>query len=289
MRGTRSGNRASRSEAPTYEHPQWYPPVGSTAMANASEGGSSVVESYAGLDWAKEEHRLCVLHADGRLLSEQRVIHDERDIASMCTLLVELGVRRIAIERPDGLLVERLLEADLVVLVIHPNQLKAARPRFRSAGGKSDSFDAFCLAELARTDHHRFRALSPDSDETKALKALTRAREDLVHTRVALANRLRAELEAFWPGASVIFADLDSPIALAFLERYPSPQDARGLGEKRLSGFLARHGYCGRKEPPNSSRVCAARPPAQPANSRQTSTERSSWHSSLPSGPSSSR
>jgi hypothetical protein len=98
-------------------------------MANASEGGSSVVESYAGLDWAKEEHRLCVLHADGRLLSEQRVIHDERDIASMCTLLVELGVRRIAIERPDGLLVERLLEADLVVLVIHPNQLKAARPR----------------------------------------------------------------------------------------------------------------------------------------------------------------
>jgi Transposase IS116/IS110/IS902 family len=65
---------------------------------------------------------------------------------------------------------------------------------------------------------------------------------------VALANRLRAELEAFWPGASVIFAELDSPIALAFLERYPSPQDTRGLGEKRLSGFLARNGYCGRKE-----------------------------------------
>ncbi|MEJ7843800.1 MAG: hypothetical protein WKF95_18725, partial [Rubrobacter sp.] len=34
---------------------------------------------------------------------------------------------------------------------------------------------------------------------------------------------------------------------LAFLERYPSPQDARSLGEKRLSAFLARHGYCGRK------------------------------------------
>jgi transposase len=248
VRGTRSGNRASRSEAPTYEHPQWYPPVGSTATANASEGGSSVVESYAGLDWAKEEHRLCVLHADGKLLSERRVIHDEGGIASLCASLVELGVRRVAIERPDGLLVERLLEAGLVVLVIHPNQLKAARPRFRSAGGKSDSFDAFCLAELARTDHHRFRALTPDSDETKALKALTRAREDLVRTRIALANRLRAELEASWPGASVIFADLDSPIALAFLERYPSPQDARGLGEKRLSGFLARHGYCGRKQ-----------------------------------------
>lgn len=91
------------------------------------------------------------------------------------------------------------------------------------------------------------RALVPDSDETKALEALTRAREDLARTRVALANRLRAELEAFWPGAAAILADADSPIALAFLERYPSPQDARPLGEKRLSGFLARHGCCGRR------------------------------------------
>ncbi len=135
------------------------------------------------------------------------------------------------------------------MLAIHPNQLKAARPRFRASGGKSDSFDAFCLAELARTDHHRFRALIPDSEETKALKALTRAREDLVGMRVALANQLRAELEAFWPGAAAIFSEIDSPISLAFLRRYPSLEDARFLGEKRLEGFLAGHRYCGRKKP----------------------------------------
>lgn len=202
---------------------------------------------YAGVDWAKEEHAVCVLEEDGRPVSQRRFAHDERGIAGMCARLAELGVERVAIERPDGLLVERLLEAKLVVLPVHPNQLKAARTRFRAAGGKSDAFDALCLAELARTDHHRFRELTPDSDETKALKSLTRAREDLVRTRVALANRLRAELEAFWPGAAAIFADVDSPIALAFLERYPGPQDARRLGEKRLSAFLARHRYCGRK------------------------------------------
>ncbi len=121
------------------------------------------------------------------------------------------------------------------------------RPRFSAAGGKSDDFDSFVLAELARTDSHRFRVLVPDSDQTKALRALTRAREDLVATRVALANELRAQLECFWPGAAKIFASLDSPIALAFLERYPSPIDARGLGEQRLAGFLARHGYSGRR------------------------------------------
>jgi hypothetical protein len=88
-----------------------------------------------------------------------------------------------------------------------------------------------------------------DSDDTKALRALSRAREDLVQTRVGLTNQLRCELERFWPGAAVLFRDIDSPISLAFLTRYPSPMDANGLGEKRLATFLARHAYCERKQP----------------------------------------
>ena len=40
---------------------------------------------------------------------------------------------------------------------------------------------------------------------------------------------------------------MDSQIALAFLRRYPTPVDARGLGEQRLAAFLKRHGYPGRK------------------------------------------
>jgi transposase len=117
------------------------------------------------------------------------------------------------------------------------------------SGGKSDGFDAFVLCELARTDHHRFRVLEPDSDETKALRALTRAREDLVGTRTAVSNQLRAELERFWPGPVGLFSDLHSGISLAFLERYPSPVDIRGLGEARLQAFLARERYSGRQKP----------------------------------------
>ena len=118
-----------------------------------------------------------------------------------------------------------------------------------TAGGKSDRFDAFVLCELARTDNHRFRVLEPDSDQTKALRAMTRAREDLVQSRVALTNQLRAELERFWPGPIGLFSDLDNLISLAFLKRYPSPADARGLGEQRLQGFLTREQYSGHKSP----------------------------------------
>ena len=91
--------------------------------------------------------------------------------------------------------------------------------------------------------------LEPDSDQTKALRALTRAREDLVQTRVALTNQLRAELDRFWPGAVKIFRPIDSPIALAFLEKYPSPVEARTLGEQRLAAFLGRQHYSGGKTP----------------------------------------
>ena len=78
--------------------------------------------------------------------------HDERGITALCRRLVDLGVELVAIERPDGLLIERLLDAGLRVIAIHPNQVAAMRPRFSAAGGKSDSFDSFVLAELARTE-----------------------------------------------------------------------------------------------------------------------------------------
>lgn len=201
----------------------------------------------AGIDWASEAHEVCISE-EGEVLERFSVAHDERGIAGLARRLTKLGVARVAIERPEGILVERLLAAGLEVLAIHPNQVKAARARFAVAHGKSDRFDAYVLAELARTDAHRFRALVPDSEETKALKALTRAREDLVGIRVELANQLRAQLQAFWPGA-LIFAALDSPISLAFIKRYPSPADTRGLGAGRMAAFLTRNSYSGRTDP----------------------------------------
>ena len=205
--------------------------------------------AICGIDWASEWHDVHIADQSGAVLCVERFSHEERGIAALIERLEAHAVGLCAIERPDGLLVGRLLAAGIAVLAIHPNQLAAARDRFRAGAGKDDRFDAMALCELARTDRHRFPALAPCGDETLALRALVRTREDLVQARVALANQLRAQLEAFWPGAARIFAEADSPIALAFLARYPSPEDASRLGQKRLEVFLARHAYSGRKTP----------------------------------------
>jgi transposase len=132
-------------------------------------------------------------------------------------------------------------------VAIHPNVINASRPRYRAAGGKSDPDDSYTVADVLRTDGHRFTTLKPPSDEIRALRALVRTRADLVRDRVALSNQLRALLEGFWPGAALIFAEIDSPISLAFLERYPTPESARRLGTKRLAAFLSSHSYSGRR------------------------------------------
>ena len=107
-------------------------------------------ECNAGLDLASEEHRLVVVDGDGREREQRRVTHSEDGIATLVRRLVELQVARVAIEQPNGLVVERLLDAGIAVVAVHPNQLAAARDRYRSGGGKSDGFDAYVLAELAR-------------------------------------------------------------------------------------------------------------------------------------------
>lgn len=201
---------------------------------------------FAGLDWASRTHAVCVIDARGAVCKQWEVAHGADGLRELLRQLRALRVLRIAIERPSGLLVDALVEAGLEVVPIHPNAVKASRPRYRSHGGKSDASDAYLLADLLRTDGHRFKPLAAQSDEIRALRALVRGRDDLVVTRVQLANQLRALLESYWAGAAEVFADVDSPIARAFIQRYPTPEAASRLGPKRMAAFCAQHAYCGR-------------------------------------------
>ena len=205
---------------------------------------------FVGLDWAVHTHSVCIIDAAGTVLDRFEVAHDRDGLAELMRRLARRGTQlRIAIERPSGLIVDALVEAGHQVFPIHPNAVKASRPRYRSHGAKSDASDAYLLADLLRTDGHRWRALAPQSDAILALRALVRSRDDLVDARVVASNQLTAALQTFWPGALAIFADIASPIALAFLKRYPSPRSARRVNESQLHNFCKRQHYSGRRSP----------------------------------------
>ena len=205
---------------------------------------------FVGLDWASEIHAVCVLDAAGRPVSAFPVEHTADGIATLIARLArygEPGDIPVGIERPNGRLVDLLLEAGHPVVPVSPNAIKTWRDGEVVSGAKSDAGDAAVIAEYLRLRAHRLRAVAPYSAQTKALRTVVRTRDDLVDMRIAATNQLAALLDAHWPGAKAIFADIESPIGLAFLTRYPTAASARHLGEKRLAAFLVKHSYCGRR------------------------------------------
>src|SRR5947208_4125360 len=203
----------------------------------------------AGIDWATADHVACVVDMTGRVTDRFSAAHDKAGIAAMIARLRRNKVTEVAIERGDGPLVDGLLGAGLTVVVITSRQVKNLRSRFGAAGNKDDRFDAFVLADTLRTDRARLRPLVPDSPPTVSLRAICRARKDLVAHRIALANQLRAHLQRVFPGAVGLFAKIDSPISLRFLARFDCQECADRLSARRLAAWLASVGYCGRVAP----------------------------------------
>ena len=88
----------------------------------------------AGIDWASEKHDVLIEDAAGDQLLAATFAHDEDGISGLCAALACFDVELVAIERPDGLLVERLLEAGVRVLALNPRQVAAARRSVRRSG-----------------------------------------------------------------------------------------------------------------------------------------------------------
>jgi transposase len=175
--------------------------------------------------------------------------HDRAGLKDMVRRLLRAGVGEVGIERPDGPIVEALLQAGLTVLVIAPAQVKNLRSRYGSAGNKDDRFDAYVLADVVRTDRRRLRPLERDTPATTTLRTTVRARKDMVIHRVAAANQLRAHLQIVFPAAAGLFDDIDSEVSLRFLDRFSTQGQADWLSVKRLGSWLASIGYSGRTDP----------------------------------------
>lgn len=215
----------------------------------------------AGVDWARDDHAVSVVDDRGREVARCTVSHTAAGLRELVAFLSRHRAGEVAIERPDGPVVQTLLDSGLTVVVVSPNQVKNLRGRYGSAGNKDDRFDAFVLADTLRTDRARLRPLVPDTDATVALRRTCRARKDLVNHRVAVANQLRAHLRNVLPAAVGLFGDLDSAISLAFLTRFDTQDKIDRLTPERLGDWLTKQGYPGRTDPAVLHQRIIAAPP----------------------------
>jgi transposase len=204
---------------------------------------------YLGVDWADEFHQVWVSNLEGNKVIEKKVIENVEGFSEFGRWLDESRTKRIelwaAIEKPHGRIVDFLLDHGVVVYPVNPKALDRARDRFRMSQSKSDSFDAYVLAEFLRTDHGHLRALEPNSDQAQELKLLTRDQYRLVRQKTRLLNQLSRTLKEYYARPLEIFSDLESNIALDFLEHYPTPHDLSKLTRRQWNRFAKREHHLG--------------------------------------------
>jgi transposase len=192
-----------------------------------------------GIDWAKENHQIAVMNADGKVVSEWRIDHNWKGFTLLHEQLTALAPVQINLERRDGLLVDWLVEQGYAVYVTPPRIAAKYRPR-RS---KDDQGDARVLAQLLQTENEEARPLIRHSAIVEELRQLVRALEQVQREVLRVGNRLREVLQLYYPTLVNLFSDVTTGIALSFLQAYPTPQQAQALSVGELETFLRQQRY----------------------------------------------
>ena len=204
---------------------------------------------FVGVDWADEFHQVWVSDAEGKKVAEMKVEQSPKGMGEFGRWLHERQVEQIelwaAIEKPQGRIVDFLLDHGVVVYPVNPKALDRVRDRFRMSQSKSDSFDAYVLADFVRTDHAHLRALEPNSAQAQEFKMLTRDHHRLGRHKTRLINQIVVTLKEYYPRPLEVFSDLESKIALDFLTQYPTPRALSDLTRRKWNRFAKREHHLG--------------------------------------------
>ena len=203
-------------------------------------------EWLVGLDWARYQHRACLLDAAGKPVGERDVPHDGAGLQELCAWLLKITGApperiAVAIETPHGPVVETLLERGFAVYAINPKQLDRFRDRFTVAGAKDDSRDAHVLGDGLRTDRHAFRQVAADDPLIIELREFSRIRDELQQEQTRLVNRMRDQLWRYYPQAGKLSDDLAADWFLDLWQQVPTPAQAARVSEKTVARILKDH------------------------------------------------
>jgi transposase len=200
---------------------------------------------WVGLDWGAAHHHMCVVDPAGRVRVERAVAHSGAGLTALVAELAQLAPDparlAVALELPRGPVVDALLAQGFHVFAVNPKQLDRFRDRYSVAGAKDDRRDAFVLADAQRTDPRAFRRLQPEEPRVTLLRELSRLHAELAEEHGRLANRLREQLQRFFPSPLALCPAADEPWLWALLDRARTPAEARRLRPNTLRALLAEH------------------------------------------------
>jgi len=223
----------------------------STSRASPAAYAWADYAALIGLDWADQKHDVCLLDTTQAIPTapEYEVLaHTPEALMQWLNgLRARFGGRPIAVclELSRGPLIQVLRQYDFIVLYpVNPQTLAKFRQTFTPSGAKADASDAAFLVRLLSHHHDVLRPFFPDDATTRALATLVLDRRKAVDARTALTNRLQSVLKSYFPQALTLCGDkLHQPLAMDFLDRYPTLAAAQRAKPKTVAAFY-RQRHC---------------------------------------------
>ena len=201
---------------------------------------------YIGIDWSEKKHDICFMNEKGEVMLEKQIEHSLSGFIAFDqarrSLNVDVQDCYIGLETAHNSLVDYLWEQGYTqITVLPPQAVKSAQGRYRQSGAKDDRWDARLIADILRTDRHRFSLWKPDLALTRQIRAEVSFVVQLTKEQTRIGNRLRAVLLRYYPGVVETFGSMESPVFLAFLQAYPTAGEVQALDFEEFKAFLRSH------------------------------------------------
>jgi len=201
-------------------------------------------QAWIGLDWGDQKHSFALQERDGQVQTGTL----EHSAENLHRWLKELEQRfggrpiRLGLETSRNAVVAALLHYPwLEIYPINPVTSARYRRAFTPSGAKDDLPDALVCLELVRNHAAKLRPLQPQDPQTLKLAGLVEARRDMVDRRTALLNQLSSLLKSYYPQALSLLENLNSPMAVAFLKRWPDLISLKAAKAATVKRFFYQH------------------------------------------------
>ena len=200
--------------------------------------------ALVGVDWGDKKHAYEVRGADG---GKRRgwIEHRPGEIHAWVSELraqYPVGTIAVAVEQSRGAFVYALSRYEFIELLpLHPSQTSAFRGVVRPSGAKSDPIDAGLACDFVEKHGDQVRAWSAGDPITRELLLLVEWRRKLVDGAKSLRQQLQDTLKQYFPQALDWAGELDSVMALDFLEKWPTLDALKRSRAATVRAFYTTH------------------------------------------------
>ena len=175
---------------------------------------------YIGIDWSREFIDIVIIDEKENLLHADKIFVTKEGFNNLSTILKKHKKNSIlvaGIESCNHIIIGYLHDLKIPIHEINPRKINRFKEIYSLTGQKDDRYDAKMIAlYLIKNIKTNIKAKT-DNETSSKLKMLNSALDSLKKDRARLINRLKNNLQHYFPYFSRCFRDITKPVLQALI------------------------------------------------------------------------